>query len=343
MLFVWIWSKKRSDRSDRQLKCSAWTQRGASTQNVINEIWNLIKKNKQMQVVRGEKKIIKCFSSVLSLWWHIRQIQFLFFMCRISKCHINSWLLLFLAARGQFCFIWPFALLPHQHHHLVHSLSLALIHSPSCVPPSAEAPPALCCDRLVRLAFGQAVCSAGRQPAQCVEPRGCTEYLRVSSSFSLSGWLWAYWGHRHHRITQHLLPLTSLQPGELTHTHARTQIALLPVVHTLRRSDQQLHVPPLTHDSICLCGLIPPEELFVFHTVWFLTSVQMADQVHPCLAIFVMLVVACCNTVFLPLFCPFPGTNVHEAKRILTESGLPILAADDLDDAAKKAVAAIKK
>lgn len=126
-------------------------------------------------------------------------------------------------------------------------------------------------------------------------------------------------------------------------TRARTQIALLPVVHTLRRSDQQLHVPPLTHDSICLCGLIPPEELFVFHTVWFLTSVQMADQVHPCLAIFVMLVVACCNTVFLPFFCPFPGTNVHEAKRILTESGLPILAADDLDDAAKKAVAAIKK
>lgn len=99
MLFVWIWSKKRSDGSDRQLKCSAWTQRGASTQNVINEIWNLIKKNKQMQVVRGEK-IIKCFSSVLSLWWHIRKIQFLFFMCRISKCHINSWLLLFFSCEG---------------------------------------------------------------------------------------------------------------------------------------------------------------------------------------------------------------------------------------------------
>uniref|UniRef100_A0A3B4A0F6 Succinate--CoA ligase [GDP-forming] subunit beta, mitochondrial n=1 Tax=Periophthalmus magnuspinnatus TaxID=409849 RepID=A0A3B4A0F6_9GOBI len=31
-------------------------------------------------------------------------------------------------------------------------------------------------------------------------------------------------------------------------------------------------------------------------------------------------------------------TNVHEAKRILSESGLPITAADDLDDAAKKAV-----
>lgn len=47
----------------------------------------------------------------------------------------------------------------------------------------------------------------------------------------------------------------------------------------------------------------------------------------------------CCDRVFLCL----PGTNVHEAKRILTESGLPITAAENLDDAAKKAVAAIKK
>uniref|UniRef100_A0A669EFG7 Succinate--CoA ligase [GDP-forming] subunit beta, mitochondrial n=1 Tax=Oreochromis niloticus TaxID=8128 RepID=A0A669EFG7_ORENI len=45
----------------------------------------------------------------------------------------------------------------------------------------------------------------------------------------------------------------------------------------------------------------------------------------------------------VPLVVRLEGTNVHEAKRILTESGLPILAADDLDDAAKKAVAAIKK
>lgn len=34
---------------------------------------------------------------------------------------------------------------------------------------------------------------------------------------------------------------------------------------------------------------------------------------------------------------------MHEAKRILNESGLPITSADDLDDAAKKAVAAIRK
>lgn len=55
--------------------------------------------------------------------------------------------------------------------------------------------------------------------------------------------------------------------------------------------------------------------------------------------VFVICVVACCNSVFLCL----PGTNVHEAKRILTESGLPITAAENLDDAAMKAVAAIKK
>ncbi|XP_029907902.1 succinate--CoA ligase [GDP-forming] subunit beta, mitochondrial isoform X1 [Myripristis murdjan] len=45
----------------------------------------------------------------------------------------------------------------------------------------------------------------------------------------------------------------------------------------------------------------------------------------------------------VPLVVRLEGTNVHEAKRILSESGLPITAADDLDDAAKKAVAAIKK
>jgi hypothetical protein len=35
------------------------------------------------------------------------------------------------------------------------------------------------------------------------------------------------------------------------------------------------------------------------------------------------------------------GTNVTEAKEILRQSGLPISSANDLDDAAKKAVAAI--
>ncbi|XP_056887278.1 succinyl-CoA ligase [GDP-forming] subunit beta, mitochondrial [Takifugu flavidus] len=45
----------------------------------------------------------------------------------------------------------------------------------------------------------------------------------------------------------------------------------------------------------------------------------------------------------VPLVVRLEGTNVHEAKRILTESGLPITAAENLDDAAVKAVAAIKK
>uniref|UniRef100_A0AAQ4QCD2 Succinate-CoA ligase GDP-forming subunit beta n=1 Tax=Gasterosteus aculeatus aculeatus TaxID=481459 RepID=A0AAQ4QCD2_GASAC len=45
----------------------------------------------------------------------------------------------------------------------------------------------------------------------------------------------------------------------------------------------------------------------------------------------------------VPLVVRLEGTNVHEAKRILTESGLPITPAENLDDAAKKAVAAIRK
>uniref|UniRef100_A0A9J7ZZ57 Succinate--CoA ligase [GDP-forming] subunit beta, mitochondrial n=1 Tax=Cyprinus carpio carpio TaxID=630221 RepID=A0A9J7ZZ57_CYPCA len=45
----------------------------------------------------------------------------------------------------------------------------------------------------------------------------------------------------------------------------------------------------------------------------------------------------------VPLVVRLEGTNVQEAKRILSESGLPITSASDLDDAAKKAVAAIAK
>ncbi|XP_073771600.1 succinate--CoA ligase [GDP-forming] subunit beta, mitochondrial isoform X1 [Danio rerio] len=45
----------------------------------------------------------------------------------------------------------------------------------------------------------------------------------------------------------------------------------------------------------------------------------------------------------VPLVVRLEGTNVHEAKRILSESGLPITSATDLDDAARKAVAAIAK
>ena len=43
----------------------------------------------------------------------------------------------------------------------------------------------------------------------------------------------------------------------------------------------------------------------------------------------------------IPLIVRLEGTNVDAGKDIIRNSGLNILAADDLDDAAKKAVAAI--
>ncbi|KAG9483576.1 hypothetical protein GDO78_009476 [Eleutherodactylus coqui] len=45
----------------------------------------------------------------------------------------------------------------------------------------------------------------------------------------------------------------------------------------------------------------------------------------------------------VPLVVRLEGTNVNEAKRILSESGLPIMSANDLDDAARKAVGSIRK
>ncbi|CAO3436627.1 ADP-forming succinate--CoA ligase subunit beta [Azospirillum endophyticum] len=45
----------------------------------------------------------------------------------------------------------------------------------------------------------------------------------------------------------------------------------------------------------------------------------------------------------VPLVVRLEGTNVDLGKKILAESGLPILSADNLDDAAKKIVAAVKK
>jgi len=38
----------------------------------------------------------------------------------------------------------------------------------------------------------------------------------------------------------------------------------------------------------------------------------------------------------------FSGTNVTEAKKVLCESGLSILTASNLDEAAKKAVISVK-
>jgi succinyl-CoA synthetase beta subunit len=44
----------------------------------------------------------------------------------------------------------------------------------------------------------------------------------------------------------------------------------------------------------------------------------------------------------VPLVVRLEGTNVELGKKLLQESGLAIIPADDLDDAAKKIVAAVK-
>jgi succinyl-CoA synthetase beta subunit len=44
----------------------------------------------------------------------------------------------------------------------------------------------------------------------------------------------------------------------------------------------------------------------------------------------------------VPLVVRLEGTNVEQGKKLLAQSGLAIIPADDLDDAAKKAVAAVK-
>ena len=44
----------------------------------------------------------------------------------------------------------------------------------------------------------------------------------------------------------------------------------------------------------------------------------------------------------VPLVVRLEGTNVEEGKRIINESGLNVVAADDLDDAAQKIVKAVK-
>jgi succinyl-CoA synthetase beta subunit len=46
--------------------------------------------------------------------------------------------------------------------------------------------------------------------------------------------------------------------------------------------------------------------------------------------------------IAVPLIVRLEGTNVERGKRLLAQSGLAITPADDLDDAAKKAVAAVK-
>ena len=45
----------------------------------------------------------------------------------------------------------------------------------------------------------------------------------------------------------------------------------------------------------------------------------------------------------MPLVVRLEGTNVEEGKKILSDSGLPILSASDLGDAAEKIVKAVKE
>jgi len=45
----------------------------------------------------------------------------------------------------------------------------------------------------------------------------------------------------------------------------------------------------------------------------------------------------------VPLVVRLEGTNVELGKKILSESGLPIIAADNLGDAAEKVVKAVKE
>lgn len=44
----------------------------------------------------------------------------------------------------------------------------------------------------------------------------------------------------------------------------------------------------------------------------------------------------------IPVIVRLEGTNVTEARNIIKESGMKIVSAEDLDDAAKKAVASLK-
>jgi len=46
--------------------------------------------------------------------------------------------------------------------------------------------------------------------------------------------------------------------------------------------------------------------------------------------------------VTVPVVVRLEGTNVEEGKRLLSESGLKIQVASDLDDAARKVVASIQ-
>ena len=47
-------------------------------------------------------------------------------------------------------------------------------------------------------------------------------------------------------------------------------------------------------------------------------------------------------SISVPLVVRLEGTNVEKGKQIMADSGLPIISADNLADAARKVVAAVK-
>ena len=48
-------------------------------------------------------------------------------------------------------------------------------------------------------------------------------------------------------------------------------------------------------------------------------------------------------SLHVPLVVRLEGTNVDQGKQIMADSGLPIISADDLGDAAEKIVKAVKE
>ncbi|PAA63620.1 hypothetical protein BOX15_Mlig015029g2, partial [Macrostomum lignano] len=114
-----------------------------------------------------------------------------------------------------------------------------------------------------------------------------------------------------------------------------------------------------TMDIVQLCGGRPANfldvgggvtEKQVYHAFRILTS----DQQVRCILVNIFGGIVNCATIAkgiteaakkislrVPLVVRLEGTNVEEAKRLLADSGLPILSADNLEDAAKKAVSAL--
>lgn len=141
------------------------------------------------------------------------------------------------------------------------------------------------------------MCSAGRQPAQGVEPPSCGKCLQLSLSLSL--WLVAGLpAHGRHRIIQHLLPLTSLQLGG-AHTW-KFPSCLADIVHSkscFQISSWICHHSPVT-SSICHHVQRFLQRNSLPFTQCGFTSVQMADRGSTLLGQFLSFVLLPVVTVF---------------------------------------------